>query len=133
MGVPSRWGTFPRTNRNPFFAPLSPVRPLTPKGNVTYQVTLRETASRVCDADSPCDRKYFELRRMSAPAAPSKREPAVGFIFVTLVLIVLGWGIIAPVMPGLITEFEGGDASAGAHTYGWIIGVFSAMQFFGAP
>jgi DHA1 family tetracycline resistance protein-like MFS transporter len=65
-------------------------------------------------------------------AAPN-REPAVRFVFVTLVLIVLGWGIISPVLPGLVTEFEGGDAAAGAQTFGWILGVFSAMQFLMAP
>jgi MFS transporter, DHA1 family, tetracycline resistance protein len=73
------------------------------------------------------------LHNVSAPHARPHRQPAVGFIFVTLVMIVLGWGIITPVMPGLITEFEGGDTSAGAHTFGWIIGVFAAMQFLAAP
>jgi DHA1 family tetracycline resistance protein-like MFS transporter len=57
----------------------------------------------------------------------------VGFVFVTGVLIVLGWGIISPVLPGLIIEFQGGDAAAGAHMYGWILGAFAVMQFLGAP
>jgi DHA1 family tetracycline resistance protein-like MFS transporter len=57
----------------------------------------------------------------------------VGFVFVTGVLIVLGWGIISPVLPGLVTEFQGGDAAAGAHMYGWILGSFAVMQFLGAP
>jgi DHA1 family tetracycline resistance protein-like MFS transporter len=57
----------------------------------------------------------------------------VGFVFVTGVLIVLGWGIISPVLPGLIIEFQGGDAAAGAHMYGWILGSFAVMQFLGAP
>ena len=67
-----------------------------------------------------------------APAA-SGRRPAVGFIFVTLVLIVLGFGIIIPVMPGLVTEFKGGSAAEGAHSYGWLIGTFALMQFISAP
>ena len=66
---------------------------------------------------------------MTAPTATSARRPAVGFIFVTSALIVLGWGIISPVLPGLITEFQGGDAAAGAHMYGWILGSFAIMQF----
>ena len=70
---------------------------------------------------------------MSGPDAPPRREPAVRFIFVSLVLIVLGWGIIAPVLPGLVMELEGGDTSSGAHLYGWVVGVFSAMQFMAAP
>jgi DHA1 family tetracycline resistance protein-like MFS transporter len=70
---------------------------------------------------------------MTVTSAPSVRRPAVGFIFVTSVLIVLGWGIMSPVLPGLITEFEGGDPAAGAHMFGWILGAFAVMQFFGAP
>src|SRR4051812_13944825 len=70
---------------------------------------------------------------MTQVEAASPRQPAVGFIFVTLLMIVLGWGIIVPVMPGLITEFEGGNTAAGAHMYGWVIGVFAAVQFLAAP
>ena len=70
---------------------------------------------------------------MTETPAASARRPAVGFVFVTSALIVLGWGIISPVLPGLITEFEGGDAAAGAHMYGWILGSFAVMQFLGAP
>jgi MFS transporter, DHA1 family, tetracycline resistance protein len=66
-------------------------------------------------------------------AAPTPRQPAVGFIFVTLVLIVLGFGIIIPVLPGLVTEFEGGSAADGAESYGVLIGVFALLQFAAAP
>jgi MFS transporter, DHA1 family, tetracycline resistance protein len=86
----------------------------------------------VC-ADSLCAADLTELRGMTAPTAASARRPAVGFVFVTSALIVLGWGIISPVLPGLITEFQGGDAAAGAHMYGWILGSFAVMQFLGAP
>jgi DHA1 family tetracycline resistance protein-like MFS transporter len=61
------------------------------------------------------------------------RKPALGFIFVTLVLTMLGAGILIPVLPGLITEFEGGSVAEGSHSYGWIVMVFSLMQFFAAP
>ena len=63
----------------------------------------------------------------------SPRAPALGFIFITLVLLVLGFGIIIPVLPGLVTEFEGGSVSAGSHAYGWLIMVFALMQFIGSP
>lgn len=63
----------------------------------------------------------------------SPRTPALGFIFVTLVLLVLGFGIIIPVLPGLVTQFEGGSVSEGSHAYGWLIGVFALMQFFASP
>ncbi len=70
---------------------------------------------------------------MSEHSAVSGRRPAVGFIFVTLVLIVLGFGIIIPVLPGLVTEFEGGRTAEGAHSYGWLIGSFALVQFIAAP
>jgi DHA1 family tetracycline resistance protein-like MFS transporter len=63
----------------------------------------------------------------------SPRKPALGFIFVTLVLLVLGFGIIIPVLPGLVTQFSGGSVSAGSHAYGWLIGVFALMQFVASP
>lgn len=65
----------------------------------------------------------------SAPA----RQPAVGFIFVTLVLSVVGFGLLIPVLPALVKEFQGGSVSDGAHAYGWIISTYALMQFVGAP
>jgi DHA1 family tetracycline resistance protein-like MFS transporter len=37
----------------------------------------------------------------------SNRSPALGFIFVTLLIDITGWGIIIPVMPKLIIEVSG--------------------------
>lgn len=65
--------------------------------------------------------------------ASPPRAPALGFIFVTLVLLVLGFGIIIPVLPGLVTEFKGGSVAEGSHAYGWLIGIFALMQFIGSP
>jgi DHA1 family tetracycline resistance protein-like MFS transporter len=61
------------------------------------------------------------------------RKPALGFIFVTLVLLVLGIGIIIPVLPGLTTQFRGGNVAEGSGSYGWLLGVFSAVQFVASP
>jgi DHA1 family tetracycline resistance protein-like MFS transporter len=63
----------------------------------------------------------------------SARKPAVGFIFVTLVLLMVGVGIIIPVLPGLITQFKGGSVAQGSESYGWLVGVFAAMQFIASP
>ena len=65
--------------------------------------------------------------------APKQRKPAVGFIFVTLVLLIVGIGIIIPVLPGLITQFNGGDIAKGSNSYGWLVGVFAVMQFIASP
>ena len=35
--------------------------------------------------------------------ASSARQPALGFIFVTLLLAMLGGGLVIPVLPGLVT------------------------------
>lgn len=63
----------------------------------------------------------------------SSRKPAAAFIFVTLVIAIMGVGLIIPVLPGLVTQFEGGDVADASHMLGWIVGVFALMQFFGSP
>ncbi|HYC72103.1 MAG TPA: TCR/Tet family MFS transporter [Opitutaceae bacterium] len=64
---------------------------------------------------------------------PTGRPPAVGFVFVNMLLAVLGFGLVYPVLPALITEFRGGDVAASSHIYGWIVAIFAVMQFVGAP
>ncbi|WP_438481668.1 TCR/Tet family MFS transporter [Oleiharenicola lentus] len=61
------------------------------------------------------------------------RKPAVGFIFVTLTLSIVGFGLLIPVLPKLIVGFSGGDIASGSHAYGWIISVYALMQFIGSP
>ena len=55
------------------------------------------------------------------------RKPALGFIFVTLVLDVLGIGLIVPILPTLVEKLAG--AETGAYTYGVLLGVYALMQF----
>ena len=61
------------------------------------------------------------------------RQPAVGFIFVTLALAIVGFGLLIPVLPKLIVQFKGGDVTNGSHAYGLLIGVYALMQFIGSP
>ena len=61
------------------------------------------------------------------------RKPAIGFIFITLVIIMLGVGIIIPVLPELVKQFKGGDVAAGSGSYGVLVGVFATMQFISSP
>ena len=61
------------------------------------------------------------------------RAPAVGFIFVNLVLAIMGFGLLIPILPKLIVEFQGGDLTRGSHAYGWVMGVYAFMQFVGSP
>jgi DHA1 family tetracycline resistance protein-like MFS transporter len=70
---------------------------------------------------------------MSPSVPASARQPAVRFIFVTLVLAVMGFGLLIPVLPKLVVEFRGGNVAAGASSYGWIVSVFALMQFICSP
>jgi DHA1 family tetracycline resistance protein-like MFS transporter len=67
--------------------------------------------------------------RSSAPT----RQPALGFIFVTVVFSVLGFGLLIPVLPELVKQFQGGNVAEGSHSYGTLISVFALMQFIGSP
>ena len=66
-------------------------------------------------------------------ATPPVRRAAVVFIFFTMVMDVLGFGIIIPVLPKLVEQFMGGDAAAGARMYGWFGTLWWLMQFLFAP
>ncbi len=61
------------------------------------------------------------------------RKPALGFIFVTLVLDILGVGLVVPILPKLIEHFQGGDAGAASVTNGALLSVYALMQFLFAP
>lgn len=62
-----------------------------------------------------------------------RHEAAIPFVLVTLLIDVLGIGLLIPVLPELVTELAGGDHSAGSAYYGWFIAVYAAMQFLFAP
>ena len=87
--------------------------------------------------DSPAGGKSEASGTMN-PTAPtaapaSGRKPALGFIFITVVLAVLGFGLLIPVLPNLVKEFRGGSTASGSHYYGVLVSVYAFMQFFGAP
>lgn len=61
------------------------------------------------------------------------RNAAVGFIFITLLIDVIGFGIIIPVMPKLISQLKQVDISS-ASTYGsFLMFAYAAVQFICAP
>jgi len=63
----------------------------------------------------------------------SRRRAAVVFIFITVVIDVLGFGIIIPVLPMLVQQFMAGDAAKGAAMFGLFGTVWALMQFFFSP
>jgi MFS transporter, DHA1 family, tetracycline resistance protein len=69
----------------------------------------------------------------ATPLTSSRRRAAVVFIFITVVIDVLGFGIIIPVLPMLVQQFMGGDAAKGAAMFGLFGTVWALMQFFFSP
>lgn len=61
------------------------------------------------------------------------RTPAMIFIFATLLIDVLGIGLVVPVLPELVKDFTGGDVTAAGRWYGVLAAVYALMQFLFAP
>ncbi|MET7397891.1 MFS transporter [Dactylosporangium sp. NPDC005572] len=61
-----------------------------------------------------------------------RRPPALAFLLVTVVIDMLGLGIVVPVVPSLMTAVTG-DPVAAAHWSGWIDASFGVTQFLAAP
>ena len=55
------------------------------------------------------------------------RSAAVGFIFVTLLIDVIGFGIVIPVLPKLITQLTGETLSHASQIGGWLMFARIAM------
>ena len=62
-----------------------------------------------------------------------KKQAALGFIFITLLIDVIGWGIIIPVMPTLIEQLIHGNVSQAATYGGWLNASYAVMQLLFAP
>ena len=62
-----------------------------------------------------------------------KRQAALGFIFVTMLIDVTGFGIIIPVVPKLLSELIHGTLSDASRYGGWLMFTFSIMQFAFSP
>ncbi|MDB5269040.1 MAG: transporter [Hymenobacter sp.] len=62
-----------------------------------------------------------------------KRSPALGFIFITILIDVIGLGIIIPVVPKLIEQLTGEGLSRAAIYSGWLTFAYASAQFCFAP
>ena len=63
----------------------------------------------------------------------NKKQAAIGFIFITMLIDITGWGIIIPVIPKLIKELINGDISEAAKYGGWLTFAYAFTQFIFAP
>jgi len=61
------------------------------------------------------------------------KKAAIGFIFITLLIDITGWGIILPVVPKLIGELINNDLSEAARYGGWLGFAYAITQFIFAP
>jgi len=61
------------------------------------------------------------------------RPAAVAFIFVTILLDVFAFGVVIPILPNLIKNFENGDTGKAAVTYSAFAAVWGLMQFVFSP
>lgn len=62
-----------------------------------------------------------------------KRNAALGFIFITILVDVIGLGIIIPVVPKLIENLTGESISEASRYGGWLVFSFAIMQFIFSP
>ena len=60
-------------------------------------------------------------------------SPAIGFVLVTLLIDMIGFGIIIPVLPGLIQSMTGGSVSMAATYGGFLLVAYSITQFLSSP
>jgi DHA1 family tetracycline resistance protein-like MFS transporter len=65
--------------------------------------------------------------------APSRRRAALTFIFVTVMIDMLAFGIIIPVLPHLIVQLIGGSIAKAAVWSGMFGALFMLMQFVFSP
>jgi DHA1 family tetracycline resistance protein-like MFS transporter len=69
---------------------------------------------------------------VESTTAPA-RKAALVFIFVTVLIDILAFGVLIPVLPGLVREFTGGDFARAAWWVGVFGTLFAAIQFVSSP
>ena len=62
-----------------------------------------------------------------------QKNHAKRFVVLTVFMFSIGFGIIMPVLPELITEVTGDDLSTAAVDAGWLALAYAVMQFFFGP
>ena len=69
---------------------------------------------------------------MDAQPSPARRAALV-FIFITVLIDVLSFGLIIPVLPKLVQQLNGGDREHAAYWVGIFGSVFAGIQFLSSP
>jgi MFS transporter, DHA1 family, tetracycline resistance protein len=63
----------------------------------------------------------------------TSRQAAIKFIFITLLIDVMGWGLIIPVMPELISQLKHISINEASPYGAWLLSVYAITQFVFAP
>jgi MFS transporter, DHA1 family, tetracycline resistance protein len=63
----------------------------------------------------------------------SDKKAAIGFIFITLLIDIMGWGLIIPVMPKLISQLKNIPVNEASPHGAWLLSVYAITQFLFAP
>lgn len=63
----------------------------------------------------------------------SNRTPALGFIFITVLIDVIGLGIVIPIFPDLISQIGDMSYAEAARIGGRLVTIYAVMQFIFAP
>jgi len=61
------------------------------------------------------------------------RKAAINFIFITLLIDVMGWGLIIPVMPDLISQLKDIPVNEASPYGAWLLSAYAVTQFLFAP
>src|SRR5262245_37937285 len=94
---------------------------------------MRASSPRRSSCSSPARAGTTSGEHGPSVTAPAPRRAALAFIFVTVVLDMLALGMIVPVLPKLIVQFEGGDTASAARIYGVFGTVWALMQLVSQP
>ncbi len=62
-----------------------------------------------------------------------KKNAAIIFIFITVLIDVIGIGIVIPIVPALIKDLTGGTTSQASQYALWLVLLYSVMQFLFSP
>lgn len=63
----------------------------------------------------------------------TSKQAAIKFIFITLLIDVMGWGLIIPVMPDLIAQLKNIPVNEASSYGAWLLSAYAIIQFLFAP
>src|ERR1700676_1765688 len=87
-----------------------------------------------CSPRNSLPRKWCgDLRLVAMSSDSQPRRAALAFIFVTVLIDMLAFGMTIPVLPVLVQQFAGGSAARGAQIFGVFGTAWALMQFVFSP